>query len=179
VEAAYKKSQQEDTPVALQIVKDCLKIAESASNPGRERSAAKQYEKKANQYIKQVEQQSDNAEGNNSDGSDANAVRLEAEVFSADPAEGELDCPVTISFTGRISVLQGTATVAYRWLRSDGASAPVQSVSFSKPGSETVTTSWQLGSPGDALSGWQAIEVVSPQQAKSNQAAFKVTCAPS
>jgi hypothetical protein len=54
---AYKKSQQEDTPVALQIVHDCLTIAEQASGSGSDRSVAQNYEQQVNQDIKKWQQQ--------------------------------------------------------------------------------------------------------------------------
>jgi hypothetical protein len=57
---AYKKSQQENTPVALEIVKDCMEIAKS-SGSGAEQSLAVAFQQRADQYLqqwqrKQVEQ---------------------------------------------------------------------------------------------------------------------------
>jgi hypothetical protein len=55
---AYKKNQQEDTPVALQIVKDCMEIAKTSSSASdTEQSVAASYEQKAAAYIQQWQQQ--------------------------------------------------------------------------------------------------------------------------
>lgn len=91
----------------------------------------------------------------------------------ADPFRHDGPCPVKIRFSGRISVAGGGGTVAYRFLRSDGASAPVQSVDFARPGSQNVETTWQLG--GD-YSGWQQILVLDPAEQRSEQANFTVHC---
>lgn len=54
--------------------------------------------------------------------------------------------------------------VTYRWLRSDQASGPGEYfVDFSNPGTQIVTTWWQVsGQPGDQLTGWQQIEILTP-----------------
>jgi hypothetical protein len=49
--AAYKHSKQEDTPVALQIVKDCLKIAESSAASSVDQEAASTAEKQASRTL--------------------------------------------------------------------------------------------------------------------------------
>lgn len=97
-------------------------------------------------------------------------------TLRADPFSGNATCPVKVTFSGRISLLVGSGTVSYRFLRSDGASAPVQSVTFAGPGSKDVTTTWQLGAPGKRLTGWQQLEILSPVHLTSSQAAFDITC---
>jgi len=55
---AYKRTQQENTPVALQIVKDCMEIAKSnssASDP--EQSIATDYQRQVDQSLQQWQQQ--------------------------------------------------------------------------------------------------------------------------
>lgn len=56
LKAAYKKSQQENTPVALQIVRDCLTIAQQASS-GSDRSVAQDFQRQAEQDLKRYQQQ--------------------------------------------------------------------------------------------------------------------------
>ncbi|HEB58440.1 MAG TPA: hypothetical protein ENJ01_04395 [Gammaproteobacteria bacterium] len=91
----------------------------------------------------------------------------------ARPASYRGKCPVTIRFRGRISVAGGGGLVSYKFQRSDGASAPVQSITFNQPGSKTVTTTWQLGK---SFQGWQAIETFDPQAKVSPRAQFKIIC---
>jgi hypothetical protein len=55
---AYKQTQQENTPVALQIIKDCLEVAKSnssASDP--EQSIATDYQRQVDQSLQQWQQQ--------------------------------------------------------------------------------------------------------------------------
>lgn len=100
------------------------------------------------------------------------------EVFlRADPFDYSGPCPVKITFSGRISVVGGAGRVSYRFARSDGASAPVQTLTFDAPGSKDVSTIWTLG--GAVLpnfSGWQAIEILEPQERRSGNATFKIRC---
>ena len=94
----------------------------------------------------------------------------------ADPFDYVGPCPVTIRFTGRISVVGGSGTVSYKFLRSDGASAPIQTLEFDKSGSKTVSTTWRLGGQGTTYSGWQSIKIFEPQEKNSNRAEFKTQC---
>ena len=103
--------------------------------------------------------------------------RVVETFLRADPFDHNGPCPVTIKFSGRISVVGGSGTVAYKFLRSDGASAPVESLVFDSPGSKDVSTTWTLG--GAALptfSGWQALQVLDPQETRSNEARFTIRC---
>jgi hypothetical protein len=101
-----------------------------------------------------------------------------AEVFlRADPFDYVGACPVTITFSGRISAAGGAGTVTYKWLRNDGASAPVETISFSGPGSKDISTSWYLGGPGlPNYDGWQALQILDPQERTSERATFRVRC---
>ena len=102
---------------------------------------------------------------------------LISEVFlRADPFDYSGTCPIRITLSGRISVSRGSGTVSYRFIRSDGASAPVQTVNFTGPGSMDVTNAWQLGGPGFTYSGWEAIRLLDPQQVDSAHATFRVVC---
>lgn len=99
-------------------------------------------------------------------------------TLSASPASYSGKCPATITFNGSISVTK-PGKVQFKFIRSDNAHAPVQTLEFTQPGSKPVSTTWTLGSPAlPEYEGWQAIQIVYPQPVTSNRAAFKVRCAP-
>jgi hypothetical protein len=85
--------------------------------------------------------------------------------------------PALITFRGYIAVDQPT-TVQYKFIRSDNAESPVQTLNFPKAGRQEVTTTWQLSGTGlPEYSGWEAIEVISPASVQSNKAEFMISCA--
>ncbi len=72
---------------------------------------------------------------------------------------GYTNCPIV---TAHITA-SGEGDVDYHWTRSDGASAPVESVHFNSAGTKNVQTKWYLGSVwagGDPE--WQGIYIDSP-----------------
>jgi hypothetical protein len=56
VEAAYKETREENTVVSLQVVSDCLKIAESSADTAVDRSAAEESRARADMIRQQVAQ---------------------------------------------------------------------------------------------------------------------------
>ncbi|MEW6212810.1 MAG: hypothetical protein AB1631_31075, partial [Acidobacteriota bacterium] len=85
-------------------------------------------------------------------------------------------CPAIIKFAGAITT-NGGGIVKYTFLRSDGATGPVLTLTFAAAGTKPVSTTWTLG--GKALprySGWQAIRILSPNAMDSNKAAFELIC---
>lgn len=101
--------------------------------------------------------------------------RIEA-TLRADPFSGGTSCPVTIAFSGRISMIHGSGTVSYRFVRSDGATGPVETVTFTAPGSKEVSSTWSRGGPGERLVGWEQLVILSPVATESNRATFDLTC---
>lgn len=103
--------------------------------------------------------------------------RVEGVGVEATPTEYNGVCPAPIKFPGKIQA-NGAGRVKYTWLRSDGATAPVEYVDFEKPGIKYVTTTWTLGDASllPHYDGWQQIKILSPNEMLSNQAAFKLTC---
>ncbi len=86
-------------------------------------------------------------------------------------------CPTTLWFSGTISTNQ-VGKVQYRFIRSDGASAPVQEIYFDKPGSKQVKDGWTLGSSTQSGNSpnWEAIQIIYPWFSISNKAEFTVNC---
>ena len=58
--------------------------------------------------------------------------RVVEAMLRADPFDYTGRCPITIKFTGRISTAGGQGVVSFKFLRSDSASAPVQSLTFER-----------------------------------------------
>ena len=77
---------------------------------------------------------------------------------------------VPVQFHGHITV-NGPGTVRYSFVRSDGASGPVLSMTFDRAGTREVETSWTLGRD---YAGWIAIRVLSPNVVESDHAGFRV-----
>ena len=102
--------------------------------------------------------------------------RVVEAFLRADPIDYSGPCPVAIRFTGRISVVGGSGVVSYKFTRSDGASAPIKTITFDQPGSKDVHISWKLGSTSFTYSGWQAIRIFEPQELESNRASFNIKC---
>jgi hypothetical protein len=94
----------------------------------------------------------------------------------ADPSHYVGPCPVKITFTGKISVVGGSGIVSYKFLRSDGASAPILTLSFDSPGTKEVSTTWTLGVAGMTYSGWQSIKCFDPHEFESPRAYFEIQC---
>ena len=98
-------------------------------------------------------------------------------VLSANPTNYNGGCPALITFKGSITAKKA-GRVQYKFIRSDNAFAPVQTLEFTAPGTKAVGTTWTLG--GASLphyTGWQAIQIVYPTNLTSNKAGFTVRCA--
>lgn len=86
------------------------------------------------------------------------------------------ECPHRFEFTGYITVNQ-PGTVRYRWLRSDRARAPVETLVFTRPGTRMVRTDWRLGSGTQSYRNfWRAIEILAPNRLVSDRALFTLNC---
>lgn len=95
----------------------------------------------------------------------------------AKPSNFTGDCPKRIEFSGRISVIGGSGTVSYRLIRSDGAKGPVETLTFDRPGSQSISSTWRLGGPGKTYNRyWRAIKILEPNSMESNKAYFTLKC---
>ncbi|MET0234102.1 MAG: PKD domain-containing protein [Kibdelosporangium sp.] len=82
---------------------------------------------------------------------------------------------IKFTFSGTISVTKGPVDVTYKWIRSDGAVAPTETLHFAGAGAQkkAVSTTWTISA---GYTGWQAIQILTPNAAQSNHADFKLTC---
>lgn len=99
--------------------------------------------------------------------------QVTAAAVSVSPTSYTGTCPETFIFTATITA-NGAGVVTYTWLRSDGALSPAQTITFTGAGTQTVTTTWTL-SPA-SFSGWEQLEITSPNGTLSNQANFALAC---
>ena len=90
---------------------------------------------------------------------------------SVSPASSS-SCPAQFNFSAAITV-NGPGTVTYVWERSDGASAPTQSLTFGSAGPQTVNNTWTLSG---SYSGWERVRILTPNALVSNQAGFALNC---
>ena len=98
------------------------------------------------------------------------AVRLGAVSDFTGPCSKKFDFEAEID-------ADGPMTISYTWLRSDGATAPENSITFEEAGTKKVTTSWTLGANGESYEGyWQQLKVISPEEILSNKAEFDLHC---
>ena len=104
-------------------------------------------------------------------------LRILGATLSAQPADYQGRCPAIIVFRGRIHATGGRGRVSYRFLRSDDAMAPIQTVEVDRPISQVETT-WTLGGPTETFEGWQALQILEPQAITSVPARFRIRCAP-
>ena len=78
----------------------------------------------------------------------------------------------TFTFSGMITDSKA-GTVDYHW-QLPGGSGPTRTLSFSGPGTQTVTTAYTPGS--DSASGSGTLVITSPGAVSSNAAAYTLTC---
>jgi hypothetical protein len=93
-------------------------------------------------------------------------------LISVNPSSFSGPCPKIIAFSATITV-DGPAVVTYRWQRSDNAQSPIQTLTFTAAGSQTVSETWQLGGN---YSGWERIHILTPNDFASPQAPFSLVC---
>jgi hypothetical protein len=88
-------------------------------------------------------------------------------------------CPAVIQFLGTIE-LRAAGQIQFKFVRSDGAQSPVQTMKFLTANRKAVSYTWSLGGPAlPTYTGWVAIEIVAPEPIagkRSNQAEFRIQC---
>ncbi len=107
--------------------------------------------------------------------------KIGATMMKAEPESYAGKCPTVITFKGHIAAagmitVSKPVTVKYTFIRSDGVTGPVQTITFTKQGAQTVTNTWHIGGPGFSTSGWQAIKIISPDPKESKKASFTLNC---
>ena len=81
-------------------------------------------------------------------------------------------CDYKFTFSADIST-SAAGTVSYHWVRSDGGTGANGSLSFTGPGTKTITTTWELT---ETYTGWEAVFVDVPNHQQFGKINFKLTC---
>lgn len=102
----------------------------------------------------------------------ASAARVTAVTLRAERLAIRNTCPTTVDFRGSIT-MNGRGIVRYTFERSDGATAPVNTLFFTSAGTKEVSTTWTLGRD---YNGYQKLKVVSPNSVESSEARFNLNC---
>lgn len=86
-------------------------------------------------------------------------------------------CTQTFTFTAKIYT-NGAATVTYHWLRSDNATDATKTITFTSASMQTVTDTWTRGpvGSGSTVSGWERVEILTPNSTLGNKAEFTLSC---
>ena len=118
----------------------------------------------------------------------ASTVSNVTSTLNANPAGYTGKCPTVITFTGTIKVEgvidpKAPVEMGYVFLRSDGAGGPVKFYNIAAPGTQTVSTSWTLGSASlPSFAGWEQLKAYPTGHqggftfSFSDKADFKIAC---
>jgi hypothetical protein len=87
------------------------------------------------------------------------------------------ECPHSFEFRASITVNKA-GTVKYKWIRSHNQLlVRVLTLKFTKPGTKTVKSYWELGEAGNKYSNyWKKVEIIAPNSMVSNKATFNLEC---
>ncbi len=105
--------------------------------------------------------------------------RVTEASLTAEDARMSGPCPMKVVFNGYIKT-NGPGTIRYTFTRSDGATAPIFTLTFEEAGTQRVNTDWTL-SDADVqppFEGWERIKILSPNSYESSQAKFEIECQP-
>lgn len=116
------------------------------------------------------------------------AVSNVVSTLAANPPSFNGLCPAQITFNGSITVEgrfdpAAPVEMGYTFLRSDGATSPINYFTITAPGTRNVQTTWTLGGPGlPNFAGWQQLKAWPTRHlgfgySLSPRAEFRVLCA--
>ena len=105
-------------------------------------------------------------------------------ITSVNPANYSGPCTdpggkrIDFTFSADIKT-NGAGNVTYTWQRSDNATAPEESLTYTTAGTKTVTSTWSRWfNPGDNVTGWKRIYINEPNHQAFSEATFTIKCDP-
>jgi hypothetical protein len=117
------------------------------------------------------------------DGPLPNPFRVTHVNFTVNSQAVTMACPpgFTFIFSANISA-SGAGDVSFHWNFSDGRSTPVQTITFTSAGVQTVSAGWTLGASGkpspNPYSGSASIYIDSPNNQSFDSQSMTLTCTP-
>jgi len=81
-------------------------------------------------------------------------------------------CPAKVHFAGNIHPY-APVQVVYKFVRSDGAISPEQTINFTAPRVQPISFDWELSKD---YSGWVQLVILSPKRLQTAKRAFQVRC---
>lgn len=91
-------------------------------------------------------------------------------VITASPATYSGVCPTTITVTGNITVNKA-GTVKYHFVRSDGSSSEIKTLTFTAGGSQAISDSYQA-----STTGYDTVYIDEPNHQTLGYASYTITC---
>jgi sugar lactone lactonase YvrE len=93
--------------------------------------------------------------------------------LQADPQSSTQNCPATINVLATVDV-RGILhrRVVYRWVRSDGVTSDLMSADAGDTSTLQLSDTWRTGAAGQAVSGWEQLEITAPPLLQTNSARF-------
>jgi hypothetical protein len=104
--------------------------------------------------------------------------------MSVDTSVLSIGCPPGHVFTFMAGIVtNNSGTVKYHWEFSDGRKGPVTELNYSSGGTQSVVTTWALGTTGKpgtdpTYNAWARIYVDEPNHQSFSQQAIALTCSP-
>jgi hypothetical protein len=104
--------------------------------------------------------------------------------MSVDTSVLSVACPPGHIFTFMAGIVtNNSGTVKYHWEFSDGRQGPVTELNYSSGGTQSVVTTWALGTTGKpgtdpTFNGWAKIYIDEPNHQSFNQQGFALSCTP-
>jgi hypothetical protein len=87
-------------------------------------------------------------------------------------------CANELSFKGKIKS-DKPGRVQYRFIRSDGALQPVETIEFTAAGSREVNARWAMEGPALAeFKGWMSLQIIYPLETTTAKVEFSLVCDP-
>jgi hypothetical protein len=84
-------------------------------------------------------------------------------------------CPRQVNLNGTITA-NGAADVTYTWMSSDNSTWPKSTLHFTGAGTQPARETWTIGTPGQNVSQWARLKVLSPNAFMSNSAPLRFRC---
>jgi sugar lactone lactonase YvrE len=93
--------------------------------------------------------------------------------LQADPQSSTQNCPATINVVASVDV-RGILHrhVTYRWVRSDGVASDLMSADAGDHSTLQLSDSFRTGVAGQALNGWDQLEITAPPLLQTNSTRF-------